>query len=93
MKYRIILKTDAWHAARHAQFNGQTSIVVLDDLPLKMAQDILLAMFNRDYENSYSNWGLARCNHPFYTTSFADGTRSYNYDYYTALIEKEEEDE
>lgn len=93
MLYRIVLKTDAWHAARHALFNGHTSVVAVDNLTLKEAQDTLLVLFNTDYEKSYSNWGLARCNHPFYTTSFADGTRSYTWDYYTASIEMEEDDE
>lgn len=93
MKYKIVLKTDFWHAARHAQFNGHTSVVAVDNLTLKEAQDTLLVMFNTDYERCYCNWGLARCNHSFYTSTFSDGTRSYNYDYYTVSIEKEDNDE
>lgn len=93
MKYKIVLKTDYWHAARHSLFKGNTTVTTKTGLSLKEAQSALLEMLNMDYETNYTNWGLARIHKFNYTTTYKDGTRSYTWDYYTASIEKEENNE
>lgn len=88
--YKLIGRTNSYIASRNIEFNGKTEIVIERFLTLKEAQSKLLEFFNGDYETNFSNWGLARCNHPFVTSSYSDGTRSYEYDsrYYSIEIDE-----
>lgn len=87
--YRIIGKTNGYIANRDIRFKGKTTIAIESGLTLKEAQQKLLEFFNKDYDTSFSNWGLVRCNHPFATSTRKDGTRSYEYDSRTYEIEAE----
>ena len=79
--YRIIGKKSGWIAQRDFnRFNGNTEVTLADGLSLKEAQGLLLDYFNMDYDTCYQNWGLVRCNHPYNSSSYSDGTRSYDYD-------------
>lgn len=89
MTYKIIGRTNPYIAQRDIHFNGNTTITIERGLTLKEAQQKLLQFFNEDYETYFSNWGLVRCNHPFVTSSYKDGTRSYEYDSRYYSIEKE----
>lgn len=89
MTYKIIGRTNPYIAQRDIHFNGKTTITIESGLTLKEAQQKLLQFFNEDYETYFSNWGLVRCNHPFVTSSYKDGTRSYEYDSRYYSIEKE----
>lgn len=80
MTYKIIGRTNPYIAQRDIHFNGKTTITIESGLTLKEAQQKLLQFFNEDYGTYFSNWGLVRCNHPFVTSSYKDGTRSYEYD-------------
>ena len=90
--YKITGRTNGWLAQRDIRFNGKTTITICEGLTLKDAQKKLLEFFNEDYETYYTNWGLARCNEPFNTCTYKDGTRSYEYDsrYYSIELEEEE---
>lgn len=89
MNYKIIGRTNPYIAQRDIHFNGKTTITIESGLTLKEAQQKLLQFFNEDYGTYFSNWGLVRCNHPFVTSSYKDGTRSYEYDSRYYSIEKE----
>lgn len=89
MTYKIIGHTNPYIAQRDIHFNGNTTITLATVLTLKEAQQKLLQFFNEDYGTYFSNWGLVRCNHPFVTSSYKDGTRSYEYDSRYYSIEKE----
>lgn len=89
MTYKIIGRTNPYIAQRDIHFNGKTTITIESGLTLKQAQQKLLQFFNEDYETYFSNWGLVRCNHPFVTSSYKDGTRAYEYDSRYYSIEKE----
>jgi len=80
MEYKIQATTNGWIAQRDPRFNGKTEVTIEEGLTLKEAQKRLLDLFNEDYEKAYSNWGMVRCNHRNYSCSYADGTRSYEYD-------------
>lgn len=85
--YSIMGRTNGYIAARDINFNGKEEIVIDEGLSLKEAQEKLLDMFNEDYETYFRNWGLARSHYPYNTTTYKDGTRSYEYDsryYYIA---------
>ena len=86
--YRIIGKTNGYIANRDIRFKGKTTIIIAKGLTLKEAQQKLLQFFNEDYGTYFSNWGLVRCNHPLRTSSYNDGTRSYEYDSRYYSIEK-----
>lgn len=88
--YKIVGRTNGYLASRDIEFNGKTEIIIERNLTLKEAQRKLLEFFNGDYETNFSNWGLARCNHPFVTCSHSDGTRRYEYDSRYYSIEKDE---
>ena len=91
--YKIIGQTNGYIAQRDIIFNGKTEIVIERGLTLKEAQKKLLDMFNEDYETYFRNWGLARCHYPFNTSTFEDGTRSYDYDSRGyGIVEETEED-
>ncbi len=91
MTYSIVGRTNGWIAQRDSLFRGKTEIVLAENLSLREAQKKLLSFFNEDYDTAYQNWGLVRCNHPLYTTSWNDGTRQYEYDGRDYRIEEEEE--
>lgn len=88
-KYKITGKTNGYIANRDIHFNGKKEIVIEKGLTLQEAQKKLLKFFNQDYDTSYPNWGLARINHPYDTSSYKDGTRSYEYDSRYYRIEEE----
>jgi hypothetical protein len=88
--YKITAKTNGYIANRDINFNGKTSKNMNEGLSLKDAQEKLLEYFNIDYEKFYSNWGLVKMNHKFSSSSFNDGTRSYEYDSRYYRIEEEE---
>lgn len=92
--YSIIGRTNGYIASRDANFNGKTEVVIEEGLSLKEAQRILLDMFNTDYDTYCANWGIARIKYPSYTSSYKDGTRSYEYDsrYYYIAEEVFEDD-
>ena len=90
--YKIIGRTNGWIASRDIHFNGKTEITIESNLTLREAQKKLLDFFNEDYDTYYQNWGLVRCNHHNETTSFSDGTRSYEYDSRYFSIEEDNEE-
>lgn len=82
MKYKLTLQ----HVDSRSLPNGETTFTLIDGLSLKTAHEILLVLFNTDYETSYKNWGLARIHHPNNTSSYNDGTRSYSHgDFFTEI--------
>lgn len=87
--FKITASTNGYIASRDIHFNGRTSYSVVENLTLKEAQSKLLSFFNSDYETFFSNWGLVRINHPYHSSSFLDGTRSYEYDSRYYRIEEE----
>ena len=89
MTYKIIGHTNPYIAQRDIHFNGNTTITLATGLTLKEAQQKLLMFFNEDYGTDFHNWGLARCNHQYATTTHEDGTRSYEYDSRQYSIEQE----
>ena len=97
--YRIICKTDGYHAARNAKFNGKCWYNVLASLSLRDAQIRLLDMYNEMYmdERPYCyNWGQAvNQSKPYIRGAyyeFLDGLRMFDYDVYTIVIEEENKD-
>ncbi len=91
--YKISGETNGYIAQRDIHFNGKTYIVIERNLTLKEAQEKLLQLFNKDYGTYYRNWGLVRCNHSDVSSSYKDGTRSYEYDSrYYRIEEMSEED-
>ena len=80
MVYKIIGRTNPYIAQRDILFKGKVCIIIATGLTLKEAQQKLLQYFNEDYVTYFPNWGLARCNHPYVTATYEDGTRSYEYD-------------
>lgn len=90
--YRITGRTNSYIAQRDIEFNGNTCITIEEGLSLKEAQEKLLDFFNNDYDTYFRNWGLARCNYPYDTTTHKDGTRSYWYDSRQYSIEEEDND-
>lgn len=87
--YKITATTNGYIASRDIHFNGRTNYNVVENLTLKEAQSKLTEFFNSDFETSFSNWGLIRINHPGNSSSFVDGTRSYEYDSRYYRIEEE----
>jgi hypothetical protein len=88
-KYKITGKTNVWIARRDIHFNGKTSINIKRNLDIKEAQSELLRLFNKDYDTSYKNWGLVRCNTREGWSS-GDGARGYEYDSRYYQIEEED---
>lgn len=100
MRAQIICTTDAYHAARNANFERHSTSYVVDEFDnLKDANKALLDKFNEfaDDEGKYfPNWGLAVSWKGHLSLNairtFDDGTRSFNYDVYTystKLVEDE----
>lgn len=90
--YKITGKTNGYIASRDINFKGNTYVTLAEGLTLREAQEELLEMFNNDKDTNFSNWGLARCNYPGETSSYKDGTRSYEEDSRYYSIEEETED-
>ena len=97
--YRIIAKTNGYIANRDIQFNGRTEIIVERELTLKEAYKMLLDMFNEKYADNEevgyaANWGIAVIRSRKYvdgaTPTFSDGTRSFDWDRRSYVIEAEE---
>ncbi len=91
--YKICGRTNGYIANRDILFNGKCDIDIETGLTLKEAQKKLLDFFNEDYGTYFPNWGLARCNYPFNTSSFEDGTRGYEYDSRNFGIVEENDEE
>ena len=89
--YKITANTNGYLASRDVMFNGRTTVILEDGLTLKDAQAALLNLFNEYYEACLPNWGMARCHYRNYTTSHADGTRSFEWDSRYFRIELEGE--
>ena len=70
MVYKIIGRTNPYIAQRDILFKGKVCIIMATGLTLKEAQQKLLQYFNEDYGTYFPNWGLARCNHPYVTTTY-----------------------
>lgn len=87
--YKITGKTNGYIANRDINFKGNTYVTLVEGLTLREAQEKLLDMFNEDKNTNFKNWGLARCNYPWETSSFKDGTRSYEEDSRFYSIEEE----
>ena len=90
--FAIIGKTDLYYANRDINFNGKSEVVFEKGLSLKEAQEKLLDMFNNDYGDEIGdcvNWREARRKKKYSTSSFKDGTRSYEYDLRYYRIEEE----
>ena len=88
--YQITGSTNSYIAARDIAFNGKTSIVIKEGLTLHQAHTELLSMFNDDYyfDCGYAcTWAVARRKKPHSTSTFNDGTRSYEWDSRTYRIE------
>lgn len=92
MKWQIICKTDPYHAARYPGFSRGSVRIYEQNLDYADACRILLDMFNRDFEVSAPNWGLAV--HMFRNRAiegaeetYSDGSRSYTYDVFRYSIE------
>lgn len=90
-KYKIVGKTNPHIAQRDVLFKGKTEIILADGLTLREAQEKLLSFYNEDNGTSYSNWGLVRCNDPYNTSTYKDGTRRYEYDSRYYSIEPQNE--
>ena len=89
MTYRIISKTDHYHAQRY----GRKCVEIeAEGMTLREAQKELLRMFNYDFDTYYANWG-----HAVLTSrrkfdgaySHSDGTRGYTNDIWKYEIEEE----
>ncbi len=101
--YKIIIKTNCYQASRNGKYRWHfdekrnATAVLHKNLTLREAQGLLIEFWNEDFANhrgSYlRNWGLIRANYPYETSSFKDGTRSYQYDGYYVSIEKQNKKE
>ena len=93
--YKIIGKTNGYIASRDPQFNGNCVITIDSGMTLDEARAELLRMFNNDHDMNCSNWGMAviMTRNRVYgaNPTFKDGTRSYEYDSRTYIIEEEDE--
>lgn len=59
--YKIVARTNAYIAQRDSMFNGNTEVVLENNLSLSQARKSLLDMYNNRFsdERPYaSNWGL-----------------------------------
>lgn len=94
--YRIICKTDLYHAQCYPAFNKNTGIKVHETgLSLKEAQKALLGLLNILLEGkgycTVKRWGSTP-DEDISLGSYSDGTRSFAYDILTYLIEEEDND-
>lgn len=97
--YKIMAHTESYLANRDSMFSVKCDAVLENGLTLKEAHKSLLALFNRMYDGEYyaDNWGMAVIltkNRAFRATStYGDGTRSFEYDGRRFFIEEEGEDD
>ena len=94
--YRIVARTNAYIAQRDSMFNGNTEIVIENNLSLSHARKSLLDMYNDRFsdERTYANnWGMAVIQSAKHTdgatATNSDGTRSFEYDGRIFSIEEE----
>lgn len=92
--YRIICKTDSYHANRYPAFNKHTGIKVCETgLSLQEAQRALLGILNMTLElNGYptiKRWGKKTQNEIVDLFTYSDGTRAFTYDVFAYSIEEE----
>lgn len=85
--YKIVARTNAYIAQRDSMFNGNTEVVLENNLSLSQARKSLLDMYNDRFsdERPYaSNWGMAVIQSARHTdgatATNSDGTRSFEYD-------------
>ena len=94
--YRIICKTDLYHAQCYPAFNKNTGIKVHETgLSLKEAQKALLGLLNILLEGKGYCTVKRRGSTPdedISLGSYSDGTRSFAYDILNYLIEEEDND-
>lgn len=88
--YKIIGNTNSYIAQRDIEFKGKTTVVINKGLSLRQAQIELLHLFNEDFGTRFPNWGLVRANYPFNSSTYSDGTRSYEFDSRYYRIEEED---
>ena len=96
--YKIVARTNAYIAQRDSMFNGNTEVVLENNLSLSQARKSLLDMYNDRFsdERPYaSNWGMAVIQSAKHidgaTATNSDGTRSFEYDGRVFSIEEETE--
>ncbi len=98
MRYKIIIKTDPYHASRYLGYTLNEKrthgVKVLESgLTLKEAQDKLLKLFCNDAEQYFPNWGVAcawkRGGDLHAYPTHEDGTRTYDDDVFTVSIVEE----
>lgn len=92
-KYRVIRKTDLYHARRYVGFNKNTGIQVCESgLTLNEARKALLGFLNNKLENdgycTVKRWGTTP-DKKLEVYSFSDGTRCFSYDVFSYIIEEE----
>ena len=96
--YKIVARTNAYIAQRDSMFNGNTEVVLENNLSLSQARKSLLDMYNDRFsdERPYaSNWGMAVIQSARHTdgatATNSDSTRSFEYDSRYFSIEEETE--
>lgn len=104
--FRIVVRCDAYHSARHLSLNDNSVLEREGNTPtkwifmkgistLRQAQRVLLRMASGDAEIEYPNWGMAVM-HPNEDKEVEcyptrkDGTRAYRKDTLTYEIEPEQ---
>lgn len=95
--YRIICKTDLYHAQCYPAFNKNTGIKICKTgLLLKEAQRALLGILNMTLEmNGYptlERWGKKTQCEIIDMFNYSDGTRAFTYDVFAHSIEEETDD-
>ena len=92
--YRIICRTDLYHAASLQEFNKFTGEKIMcEHLTLKEAYKKLLDYFSEDAGRYFNNWGAAvsykRKQGLDAGKTSPDGTRAYSYDIFLYYIDQE----
>lgn len=98
-RYKIIIKTDQYHAGIDPRFKGKREAIIESNLSLPKARKLLLEMYNEivGCARPYApNWGLAVIQSKPYNDgalpTFQDGTRAFGYDVYSYSIEVEDKE-
>lgn len=90
MIYKIIEKTDDYHAGRSAVHRGKREVLIANDFTLDEARKELLNMFNCVYDEFFSTWeDVLSSDYGNMVFVFLDGTMSFEYDVFVYSIEKE----
>lgn len=95
--YRVVCKTDLYHANCYSAFNKHTGIKVCETgLTLKEAQKKLLEILNIKLEDKgfciVKRWGKSP-DEEIDLFSYSDGTRAFSYDVFSYSIEEETDNE